>query len=450
MHETALALNVMGAVKPDSEIMDKVVNLCKRRGIIFQSADIYGGFRSTYDYGPIGSLMLRNVKDAWWKTMVQLRHDIVGLDASILSPPAVWEASGHLENFTDPLVDCKECNGRFREDQLEDPSTCPACGAQNSFTEARAFNLMFKTHAGPVEGAGHAVYLRPETAQGMFTNFKLVLETSRKKPPFGIAQVGKSFRNEITPGNFVFRTREFEQMEMEYFVPPDQADMWYEYWCEERMNWYVDLGIPKDQLRLRPHDQDELSHYSSGTSDVEFLFPWGWGELEGVANRGDYDLRQHSEHSGEKLTYFDPELGEHYIPHVIEPAAGATRSMMAFLIAAYDEETVNDDLRTVLRFDPRIAPYKIAVLPLSKKETITPLANQVFDLVKDRWMADYDETQNIGKRYRRQDELGTPYCVTIDFDSLEDKAVTVRDRDTMEQDRISIDRLVEYLSERLP
>ena len=450
MHERALALKVMGAAKSDSEIMDKVVNLCKRRGIIFQSADIYGGFRSTYDYGPIGSLILRNVKDAWWKSMVQLRHDIVGLDASILSPPAVWEASGHLENFTDPLVDCKECNERFREDQLEDPSTCPACGATNSFTEARAFNLMFKTYAGPVEGSGHAVYLRPETAQGMFTNFKLVLETSRKKPPFGIAQVGKSFRNEITPGNFVFRTREFEQMEMEYFVPPEDADKWYKYWCEERMNWYIDLGIPGDQLRLRPHDEDELSHYSSGTSDVEYLFPWGWGELEGVANRGDYDLRQHSEHSGEKLTYFDPELGEHYIPHVIEPAAGATRSMMAFLLAAYDEETVNDDLRTVLRFDPRIAPYKIAVLPLSKKAPITPLANQVFDLVKDRWMADYDETQNIGKRYRRQDELGTPYCVTIDFDTLEDQAVTVRDRDTMEQDRVSIDRLVEYLSDRLP
>ena len=440
----------MGTPEPDSEVMDKVVNLCKRRGIIFQSADIYGGFRSTYDYGPIGSLILRNVKDAWWKSMVQLRHDIVGLDASILSPPAVWEASGHLENFTDPLVDCKECNERFREDQLEDPSTCPACGATNSFTEARAFNLMFKTYAGPVEGSGHAVYLRPETAQGMFTNFKLVLETSRKKPPFGIAQVGKSFRNEITPGNFVFRTREFEQMEMEYFVPPEDADKWYKYWCEERMNWYIDLGIPGDQLRLRPHDEDELSHYSSGTSDVEYLFPWGWGELEGVANRGDYDLRQHSEHSGEKLTYFDPELGEHYIPHVIEPATGATRSMMAFLLAAYDEETVNDDLRTVLRFDPRIAPYKIAVLPLSKKDTITPLANQVFDLVKDRWMADYDEPQNNGKRYRRQDELGTPYCVTIDFDTLEDQAVTVRDRDTMEQDRVSIDRLVEYLSDRLP
>ncbi len=440
----------MDTADSDNELMDKVVNLCKRRGIIFQSAEIYGGFRSTYDYGPIGSLILRNVKDAWWKSMVQLRHDIVGLDASILSPSAVWEASGHLENFTDPLVDCKECNERFREDQLEDPSMCPACGANNSFTEARAFNLMFKTYAGPVEGSGHAVYLRPETAQGMFTNFKLVLETSRKKPPFGIAQVGKSFRNEITPGNFVFRTREFEQMEMEYFVPPEEADKWYKYWCEERMNWYINLGIPEDQLRLRPHDQDELSHYSSGTSDVEYLFPWGWGELEGVANRGDFDLRQHSEHSGEKLTYFDPELGEHYIPHVIEPAAGATRSMMAFLLAAYDEETVNDDLRTVLRFDPKIAPYKIAVLPLSKKDTITPLANQVFDLVKDRWMADYDETQNIGKRYRRQDELGTPYCITIDFDTLEDQAVTVRDRDTMEQDRINIDRLVEYLSDRLP
>ena len=447
---TALPLVSMNAADPTNTLMDKIVNLCKRRGVIFQSADIYGGFRSTYDYGPIGSLILRNVKDAWWKTMVQVRHDIVGIDAAILSPPAVWEASGHLENFTDPLVDCKECNERFREDQLDDPLSCPACGAKNSFTEARAFNLMFKTHAGPVEGSGHDVYLRPETAQGMFTNFKLVLETSRKKPPFGIAQIGKSFRNEITPGNFVFRTREFEQMEMEFFVPPEQAEEWYQYWCEQRMKWYIDLGIPEDQLRLRPHDQDELSHYSSGTSDVEFLFPWGWGELEGIANRGDYDLRQHSEHSGEKLTYFDPDLGEHYFPHVIEPAAGATRSMMAFLLAAYDEETVNDGVRTVLRFDPHIAPYKIAILPLSKKDTITPIAHQVFDLVKERWMVDYDETQNIGKRYRRQDELGTPYCVTIDFETLEDQSVTVRDRDSMKQDRVGIDRLVDYLSERLP
>jgi glycyl-tRNA synthetase len=435
--------------KPEDSLMEKIVNLSKRRGIIFQSADIYGGFRSTYDYGPVGSLLLRNVKDAWWKSMVQLRHDVVGIDASILSPPAVWKASGHLENFSDPLVDCKECNERFREDQLEDPNICPACGATGSFTEARAFNLMFKTHAGPVEGEGHDVYLRPETAQGMFTNFKLVQETARKKPPFGIAQIGKSFRNEITPGNFVFRTREFEQMEMEYFVPPQEADQWFEYWCNERMNWYLDLGIPQEKIKLRPHEADELSHYSSGTSDIEFLFPWGWGELEGVANRGDYDLRQHSEHSGEKLTYFDPNLEEHYTPHVIEPAAGATRSMMAFLLAAYDEETVNDDLRTVLRFDERIAPYKVAILPLSKKETLTPIAQEVFDIVKSRWMSDYDETQNIGKRYRRQDELGTPYCVTIDFETLEDNEVTVRDRDTMQQDRISIDQLITYLGDRL-
>jgi glycyl-tRNA synthetase len=431
------------------DLMNKVVNLCKRRGIIFQSADIYGGFRSTYDYGPVGVLMLRNVKEAWWRSMVQLRHDVVGIDASILSPPQVWEASGHLQNFTDPLVDCRECNERFREDQLEDPHSCPNCGARDSFTEARAFNLMFKTQAGPVEGSGADVYLRPETAQGMFTNFKLVLETTRKKPPFGIAQIGKSFRNEITPGNFVFRTREFEQMELEFFVPPDEAPRWYEYWRKERFDWYVDLGIPEKMLRLRDHDADELSHYSSGTSDVEFWFPWGWGELEGVANRGDYDLRQHSEHSGEKLTYFDPQLGEHYVPYVIEPAAGATRSMMAFLLAAYDEETVNDELRTVLRLDHRIAPFKVAVLPLSKKDTLTPTALEVFDAVKSRWMSDYDENQGIGKRYRRQDELGTPYCVTVDFDTLDDRAVTVRDRDTMEQERVSIDRLVEYLSERL-
>lgn len=434
----------------DPELMDKIVNLSKRRGIVFQSAEIYGGFRSTYDYGPVGVLLLRNVKDAWWRSMVQLRHDVVGLDAAILSPPAVWEASGHLQNFTDPLVDCKECNTRYREDQLDDPTTCPNCESKDSFTEARAFNLMFKTQAGPVEGSGADVYLRPETAQGMFTNFKLVLETSRKKPPFGIAQIGKSFRNEITPGNFVFRTREFEQMEMEFFVPPDEAGRWYEYWCQERLNWYLDLGIPEDQLQLRPHESDELSHYSSDTSDVEFLFPWGWGELEGIANRGDYDLRQHAEHSGERLTYFDPQLEEHYLPHVIEPAAGATRSMMAFLLAAYDEDEVNDEKRTVLRLDPRLAPYKLAVLPLSKKDTLTPLAMEVFDTVKERWQADYDETQNIGKRYRRQDELGTPYCVTVDFDSLDDRAVTVRDRDTMAQDRVSLDQLENYLAERLP
>lgn len=443
-------VGTLGAMaSPDSELFDKVVNLCKRRSFVFPSAEIYGGFRSTYDYGPLGVLMLRNVKDAWWRSMVQLRSDVVGLDAAILSPPQVWEASGHLENFSDPLVDCTECKTRHREDQLEDPNICPSCGKSGTFTEARAFNLMFKTQAGPVEGAGADVYLRPETAQGMFINFKNILETSRKKPPFGIAQVGKSFRNEITPGNFVFRTREFEQMELEFFVPPDEAHQWYEYWMKERFQWYLDLGIPEEQLRLRAHDDDELSHYSSGTSDVEFLFPWGWGELEGVANRGDFDLLQHAEHSGQKLEYFDQGTGERYVPHCIEPAAGATRSMMAFLMAAYDEEQVNDETRTVLRLHPRLAPYKIAVLPLSKKDTLLPKAEEVLALLQPHFMCDYDITQAIGKRYRRQDEIGTPYCVTIDFDSLEDDAVTVRERDSMEQERVTTGELVSYLTEQL-
>ena len=434
---------------PDPTLFDKVVNLCKRRSFVFPSAEIYGGFRSTYDYGPLGVLMLRNVKDAWWRSMVQLRSDVVGLDAAILSPPQVWEASGHLENFSDPLVDCTECKTRHREDQLDDPDTCPSCGNSGTFTEARAFNLMFKTQAGPVEGAGAEVYLRPETAQGMFINFKNVLETSRKKPPFGIAQMGKSFRNEITPGNFVFRTREFEQMEMEFFVPPEEANDWYEYWIRERHQWYLDLGIPEEQIRLRPHDDDELSHYSSGTSDVEFLFPWGWGELEGIANRGDFDLIQHAQHSGQKLEYFDQGTGERYVPHCIEPAAGATRSMMAFLMAAYDEEQVNDDTRTVLRLHPRLAPYKIAVLPLSKKDTLLPKAEEVLKMLQPHFMCDYDITQAIGKRYRRQDEIGTPYCVTIDFDSLDDDAVTVRERDSMNQERVPTSDLVNYLTQQL-
>ena len=443
------------APTPDAALFDKVVNLCKRRGFVFPSAEIYGGFRSTYDYGPVGVLLLRNVKDAWWRSMVQLRHDVVGLDAAILSPPAVWEASGHLKNFTDPLVDCRVCRERFRLDKLEDPETCPKCGAKDSFTAARQFNLMFKTYAGPVEGSGAEVYLRPETAQGMFLNFRNVMETSRKRPPFGIAQVGKSFRNEITPGNFVFRTREFEQMEMEFFVPPEDSPKWYEYWCAERMNWYLDHGMPADQLRLRAHDPDELSHYSTGTSDVEYLFPWGWDELEGIANRGDYDLRQHAEHSGEKLEYFDQAANERWYPHVIEPAAGATRTAMAFLMAAYDEEEVaregqgKGEVRTVLRFHPRIAPYKVAVLPLSKKPELQEPANEVLAQLQPHFMCDYDETQAIGRRYRRQDELGTPYCVTVDFDSLEDRAVTVRDRDTMAQERVPIAGLLEHLRPKL-
>ncbi len=433
----------------ESSLFDQVVNLCKRRSFVFPSAEIYGGFRSTYDYGPLGVLMLRNVKDAWWRSMVQLRNDVVGLDAAILSPPQIWEASGHLDNFSDPLVDCTKCKTRHRQDQLEHQDTCPSCGESGTFTEARAFNLMFKTQAGPVEGAGADVYLRPETAQGMFINFKNIIETSRKKPPFGIAQVGKSFRNEITPGNFVFRTREFEQMELEFFVPPDEADDWYEYWVNERYQWYINLGIPADQLRLRPHEDDELSHYSSGTSDVEFLFSWGWGELEGIANRGDFDLKQHAQHSGQKLEYFDQGTGERYVPHCIEPAAGATRSMMAFLMAAYDEEQVNDDTRTVLRLHPRLAPYKVAVLPLSKKDTLLPKAEEVLQSLQPHFMCDYDITQAIGKRYRRQDEIGTPYCVTIDFDTLEDNAVTVRERDSMEQQRIPVDHLVAHLTDQL-
>ncbi|QGG95632.1 glycine--tRNA ligase [Actinomarinicola tropica] len=431
------------------ELFDKIVNLCKRRGFVFPSAEIYGGFRSTYDYGPVGVLMLRNVKNAWWRSMVQMRTDVVGLDAAILSPPAVWEASGHLSSFTDPLVDCRNCGNRFRQDKLDDPDVCPSCGATGQFTEPRQFNLMFKTHAGPVADEGAVAYLRPETAQGMFTQFANVLNTSRKKPPFGIAQVGKSFRNEITPQNFVFRTREFEQMEMEYFVPPDEAEKWYRYWCDERFQWYVDHGIPAEKLRLRAHDADELSHYSSGTSDVEFLFPWGWDELEGIANRGDYDLSAHATHSGEKLDYFDQATGERYTPHVVEPAAGATRTMMAFLMAAYDEEEVRGETRTVLRLHHRIAPFQIAVLPLSKKDTLVPPAQDVLARLQPHFMCDYDETQAIGRRYRRQDELGTPYCVTIDFESLEDGAVTVRERDTMEQDRIAIPDLLAYFRERL-
>ncbi len=437
------------APPPDPGLFDKIVNLTKRRGFVYPSAEIYGGFRSTYDYGPLGVLMLRNVKDAWWRSMVQLRDDVVGLDAAILSPPAVWEASGHLDNFTDPLVDCTNCQTRHRQDQLDDPDTCPACGRTGTLTEARAFNLMFRTHAGPVEGAGHEVYLRPETAQGMFVNFKNVLTTSRKKPPFGIAQVGKSFRNEITPGNFVFRTREFEQMELEYFVPPDEATRWHEYWLAERFRWYVDLGIPEERLRLRAHDADELSHYSAGTSDVEFLFPWGWGELEGIANRTDFDLNAHAARSGDKLEFFDQATGERYVPHVIEPAAGATRSMMAFLLAAHHEEEVNDETRTVLRLDPRLSPYQVAVLPLSKKDTLTPVAREVLSTLQPHFMTEYDETQAIGRRYRRQDEIGTPFCVTVDFDSLDDRAVTVRDRDTMEQDRVPLAKLVDHLGERL-
>ena len=431
---------------PTPELMETVVNLCKRRGFVFPSSEIYGGFRSTYDYGPLGVLLLRNVKDAWWRSMVQLRDDVVGLDAAILSSPRVWEASGHLANFTDPLVDCRSCKERWRADHIGD--TCPNCGSKD-LTEPRAFNMMFKTFVGPVEEGASVAYFRPETAQGMFVNFANVLQTSRKKPPFGIAQTGKSFRNEITPGNFVFRTREFEQMELEFFVPPDEAGKWFDYWCDERLRWYTDLGMPADLLRLRPHDPEELSHYSTGTSDVEFRYPWGWGELEGIANRTDFDLTAHSDASGQRLEYFDQATGTRYVPHVIEPAAGATRTMMAFLLAAYDTDVVNDEPRTVLRLHHRLAPYKVAVLPLSKKESLTPTARRVLGLLQPHFMCDYDETQAIGRRYRRQDEIGTPFCVTVDFDTLDDDAVTIRDRDSLEQVRVPIGALVAELQGRL-
>jgi len=431
---------------PDPALFDAVVNLCKRRGFVFPSAEIYGGIRSTYDYGPLGALMLRNVRDAWLRSMVQERDDVVLIDAAVLTNPKVWEASGHLAAFTDPLVDCRNCKERWRADQIGDK--CPNCGSKD-LTEARPFNLMFKTFVGPVEDTAAAAYLRPETAQGMFVNFLNVLQTTRKRPPFGIAQTGRSFRNEITPGNFVFRTREFEMMEMEFFVPPAEGATWFEYWCGQRLDWYRRYGIPDAMLRLRPHDAEELSHYSSGTSDVEFLFPWGWGELEGIANRTDFDLRMHSEHSGVKLEYFDQTTNEHYMPHVIEPAAGTTRTMMAFLLAAYDTDVVAGEPRTVLRLHPRIAPYQVAVLPLSKKETLTPLAKEILHTLQRRYVCEYDETQAIGRRYRRQDEIGTPLCVTVDFDSLEDNAVTVRDRDSTKQVRVPVPELARVIAERL-
>ena len=433
----------MPELAPD--LLDKVTNLAKRRGFIFQSAEIYGGFRSTYDYGPLGVNMLRNVKDQWWLSMVQLRDDVVGIDAAILGPPAVWAASGHLETFTDPLVDCRNCKERWREDKID--GICPKCGSKE-FTEPRAFNLMFKTQAGPVEGEGATAYLRPETAQGMFTNFGNVLASIRKKPPFGIAQVGKSFRNEITPQNFVFRTREFEQMEMEYFVPPAEAPKWHQYWIDARYNWYINLGSPAEVLRLHEHALADLSHYSKGTTDVEFAYPWGWDELEGIANRGDYDLTQHSTHSGTKLDYFDPTTNERYTPYVIEPAAGATRAMMAFLLAAYHEDVVEGETRSVLRLDWRIAPYQVAILPLSKKPELEGVSREILAKLQPHFMCDYDVTQSIGKRYRRQDEVGTPFCITVDFDTLQDQSVTVRDRDTTEQTRVKISDLLSDLRRR--
>jgi glycyl-tRNA synthetase len=438
----------------NADLMEQIVNLCKRRGLVFPSSDIYGGFRSTWDFGPVGVLLKRNVKDAWFKSMVQDRDNVVGIDASVLMAPQVWEASGHLSGFTDPLVECSVCNQRYREDQLpldDDgnivPPSCPKAKKKPCVLgEAKNFNLMFKTFVGPVEDSANIAYLRPETAQGIFVNFVNVLNTTRQKPPFGIAQVGKSFRNEITPGNFIFRTREFEQMEMEFFVPPDEGPQWYEYWKNERMAWFLNLGIKEEDIMLRPHEDDELSHYSTGTSDIEYRFPWGWGELEGVAQRTDFDLKAHAKHSGQDLTYFDPQTNQRYVPYVIEPAVGVERAVLAFLLNAYEVDEVNGEERTVLKLHKDLAPYKAAVLPLSKKEELMPLTNKIADMLRPHLQIDVDLTQSIGKRYRRQDEIGTPKCITIDFDSLDDNCVTVRDRDTTNQERINIDSLLEYLT----
>ena len=439
----------------DTVTMDKIVALCKRRGFIFPSSEIYGGIGSTYDYGHYGVLLKTNVKNEWWRAMLQERDDIVALDSAILQHPRVWEASGHVGGFTDPLVDCKTCGQRFRADHLDQlqcpqkPSKHPGEAEQCQLTEARQFNLMFETNVGPVKDTASVAYLRPETAQGIFINFKNVLQFSRKKPPFGIAQVGKSFRNEITPGNFIFRTREFEQMEMEFFVPPAEGARWYDYWKEERRRWYEDLGIRPDHLILREHEQDELSHYSSGTADVEYLFPIGWSELEGIANRTDFDLKAHAEHSGEKLEFFDQGSGERYVPHVIEPAAGADRATLAFLVDAYDEEEVAGEQRTVLKLHPRLAPVKVAVLPLVRKDGQPELAREAYDALKRHVQAEYDEAGSIGKRYRRHDEIGTPFCVTIDHQSLEDRTVTIRDRDSLDQERVAIDALPEHVAAKL-
>ena len=445
----------MSETTTSSVDLDALASLAKRRGFIFQSSEIYGGMASTWDYGPLGVELKRNIKDVWWRKFVWERDDMVGLDSSILMNPEVWRASGHVDSFTDPLVDCRECRQRWREDQLEE-TKCPACGGE--LTEARNFNLMFKTFVGPVEDDASVAFLRPETAQGIFVNFENVLNSSRKRLPFGIAQIGKAFRNEITTGGFIFRTREFEMMEIEYFVEPGTDEQVHEQWIEDCLAWYTDLGVNKDRLRVRPHDADELSHYSKATYDIEYLFPWGWGEIQGIANRTDFDLKAHSERSGHSLTYFDQAENKRFTPYVVEPAAGVDRAVMTFLVDAYTEEEAptasgGTQKRVVLKLHPAIAPVKVSVLPLSRNERLVPLAREVYDTVRRSGAVDgfvqYDDAQSIGRRYRRQDEIGTPLCITVDFDSLEDNAVTIRDRDTMEQARIPIASLEAELGARL-
>jgi len=436
--------------------IDQVVNLAKRRGYVFPASEIYGGLGSCWDYGPLGVELKRNIKDAWWRSMVSTRREVVGLDSAILQHPDVWRASGHVDGFSDPLVDCRLCKARFRADDLEG-ATCPRrhhapiddeCRA--AFTEPREFNLMFRTHLGPVADEGALAYLRPETAQGIFTNFLNVQQSQRLKPPFGIAQVGKSFRNEITPGHFIFRTREFEQMEMEYFVPPAEWERWYEYWRNERFEWYVSLGVSRERLRLRDHDPDELAHYSTATVDIEYELPIGWKELEGIACRTDFDLRRHSESSGKQLEYFDGQTRERYTPYVIEPAAGVDRVALVVLVDAYEEEQVEGETRTVLKLHPRLAPIKVAVFPLVKKDGMPERALRIEDALRARGVATfYDQSGAIGRRYRRQDEIGTPWCVTVDGETAADGTVTLRDRDAMTQERVPADEVPERIADAL-
>jgi glycyl-tRNA synthetase len=441
---------------PDVVTMEKIVSLARRRGFVYPSSEIYGGLGSSYDYGHYGVLMKENVKARWLQAMIRERDDIVALDSSLILHPRVWDVSGHVAGFTDPLVDCRHCKLRFRADQLDQAQ----CGARPSkrpgetelcdLTEPRQFNLMFRTRIGAVEGSGLDAYLRPETAQGIFVNFKNVAQIARRKPPFGIAQIGKAFRNEITPGNFIFRTLEFEMMEMEFFVPPSEAKEWFRYWVQARLDWYVRLGIRESHLRVRPHEQEELSHYSSATSDIEYLFPIGWSELEGIANRGDYDLRAHTEASGTKLEWVDSATGERYIPHVVEPAAGVNRSLLAFMVDAYDEEVIAERPRTVLRLHPEIAPVKVAVLPLiPRNDEIASRARNLYEELRKAVVAEYDDSGQIGRRYRRQDEIGTPFALTIDEQTLEDDTVTIRDRDSLAQDRIPIGGAREVILDRL-
>ena len=427
-------------------LMEKLVSLAKRRGFIYQSSEIYGGIQGVYDFGPLGVALRNTIKRSWWRSIVELRDDVVGIDAGIIMNPKVWVASGHVQNFTDPLVECKKCHQRFRADQVSGPRHEEDGG---EFTEARQFNLMFKTFAGPAENTSTQVYLRPETAQGIFVNFANILNSTRMRPPFGIAQIGKAFRNEITPGNSIFRLREFEQMELEYFVPPAEEMKWLDYWKEQRLNWYVALGIQREHLRLRQHGKEELAHYARGAFDVEYEFPFGWSELEGIAARGDYDLSAHQKASGKDLSYFDDIKRERYVPHVVEPSAGVDRTMLTLMIDAYHEEEVRGEQRVVLKLDRSVAPIQVAVLPLSRKEPLTQLALQVEHDLRPYFRTEYDDTQSIGKRYRRQDEIGTPFAVTIDFESINDRAATIRSRDEMTQDRVPLAQLRQELEGRL-